>query len=111
MIITPFKAKTPEKRPHAPQTNSLEQTPWRVNPGKHRRCRSAINCLGRVTPPPARGRASETVMQVAVPLRDDRNVVRGALALVINPGPEFTRILSVARAGSRAKLMFSISTG
>jgi hypothetical protein len=42
---------------------------------------------------------SETLMQVAVPLRDDQGVVRGALALVINPDQEFTRILSVARAG------------
>jgi serine/threonine protein kinase len=38
-------------------------------------------------------------MQVAVPVRDEKGAVRGALALVINPDQEFTRILSVARAG------------
>jgi eukaryotic-like serine/threonine-protein kinase len=40
-----------------------------------------------------------TVMQVATPVKDTNGVVRGALALVINPEAEFTRILSVARLG------------
>jgi tRNA A-37 threonylcarbamoyl transferase component Bud32 len=38
-------------------------------------------------------------MQVAAPLKDTNGVTRGALALVINPDAEFTRILSVARSG------------
>jgi eukaryotic-like serine/threonine-protein kinase len=40
-----------------------------------------------------------TVMEVASPLRDTNGITRGALALIINPDAEFTRILSVARAG------------
>ena len=40
-----------------------------------------------------------TLMQVAIPLRDTNGTVRGALALVIDPEREFTRILSVARLG------------
>ena len=38
-------------------------------------------------------------MQVAAPLKDTNGVTRGALALIINPDAEFTRILSVARSG------------
>jgi serine/threonine protein kinase len=38
-------------------------------------------------------------MQVAAPVRDDSGAAQGALALVINPDAEFTRILSVARPG------------
>ena len=46
-----------------------------------------------------RGRRGNTsLMQVAAPLIED-GVVRGALALVINPTNEFSRILSVARTG------------
>jgi hypothetical protein len=38
-------------------------------------------------------------MQVAAPVRDAQGTVRGALALIINPEKEFSRILSVARSG------------
>ena len=38
-------------------------------------------------------------MQVAAPVRTDAGVVLGALALIINPDREFSRILSVARSG------------
>jgi len=38
-------------------------------------------------------------MQVAAPLLDNAVAVRGALALIIDPDREFTRILSVARSG------------
>ena len=44
-------------------------------------------------------RGDVTLMQVAAPLRDNDGVVRGALALIIDPDAEFTRILSVARSG------------
>jgi serine/threonine protein kinase len=39
------------------------------------------------------------LMQVAAPIRDDSGTIRGALALIIKPDAEFTRILSVARSG------------
>jgi serine/threonine protein kinase len=48
-------------------------------------------------PPPRRG--DLTLMQVAVPIRDDAGQIQGAFTLVIDPEREFTRILSVARSG------------
>ena len=39
------------------------------------------------------------IMQVAVPLKNKAGIVVGALALIIDPNAEFTRILSVARHG------------
>lgn len=48
-------------------------------------------------PPPRQG--DLTLMQVAVPIRDDTGQIQGAFALVIDPEREFTRILSVARSG------------
>ena len=52
--------------------------------------------LARAEPPPPR---DLTVMQVAAPIKDAAGQTRGALALIINPDAEFTRILSVARSG------------
>src|SRR5206468_6593794 len=45
-------------------------------------------------------RGDITLMQVAAPIRDTNGVVLGALALIIDPDMEFTRILSVARWGA-----------
>src|ERR1039458_5717373 len=54
-------------------------------------------------PPPANAgrprRGDITLMQVAAPVRDSANVIVGALALIIDPDKEFSRILSVARSG------------
>ena len=49
--------------------------------------------------PPGMPRGDLTLMQVAVPIRDDDGQLLGAFALVIDPEREFTRILSVARSG------------
>ena len=49
-------------------------------------------------------------MQVAAPLIED-GVVRGALALVINPTNEFSRILSVARTGDSGETYAFDQTG
>ena len=57
---------------------------------------------GFVRPAPREGRLRRgdvTMMQVAAPLRDNDDKIIGALALVINPDREFSRILSVARSG------------
>jgi eukaryotic-like serine/threonine-protein kinase len=93
IVITPFKVSLPEPmrggrggpgfgRPRGPRG---------FGPGPP---------LGG--PPPtnsvARPRAL-TIMQVAAPVKDTNGVTRGALALIINPDAEFTRILSVARSG------------
>jgi serine/threonine protein kinase len=56
-------------------------------------------------------RGDFTLMQVAAPLRDDNNVVCGALALVINPDDEFSRILSVARSGESGETYAFDQTG
>jgi hypothetical protein len=55
----------------------------------------------RNRPPPPNWRAYRgniTLMQVAAPVVQDE-IVHGALALIINPDDEFSRILSVARSG------------
>ncbi len=49
-------------------------------------------------------------MQVAAPLMEN-GVVRGALALVINPTNEFSRILSVARTGDSGETYAFDQTG
>ncbi len=47
-----------------------------------------------------RGRPRSGLMMVAVPVRDEAGVVRGALGMMFNPEFEFSRILSVARQGN-----------
>jgi hypothetical protein len=55
-------------------------------------------------------RGNSSLMQVAAPLTED-SVVRGALALVINPTNEFSRILSVARWGESGETYAFDQTG
>lgn len=95
IIITPFKVRPPEFLRRGGNRPSLEQRPPpnRFGPG-----RSNTNNLPppRGEPPPPRDLA---VMQVAAPIKDAAGESRGALALIINPDAEFTRILSVASSG------------
>lgn len=58
---------------------------------------------------PRRGDVS--LMQVAAPVRDTNSLVIGALALVINPDKEFSRILSVARSGDSGETYAFDQTG
>jgi hypothetical protein len=51
------------------------------------------------------------VMQVAAPVKDDTGTTRGALALIINPDEEFTRILSVATTGESGETFAFDSEG
>ncbi|HEX5398720.1 MAG TPA: protein kinase [Verrucomicrobiae bacterium] len=55
-------------------------------------------------------RGNSSLMQVAAPLSED-GVVRGALALVINPTNEFSRILSVYRTGNSGETYAFDQTG
>ena len=55
-------------------------------------------------------RGNASLMQVAAPLIED-GVVRGALALVINPTNEFSRILSIARTGDSGETYAFDQTG
>jgi eukaryotic-like serine/threonine-protein kinase len=56
-------------------------------------------------------RGDHTLMQVAAPVRANDGAVCGALALVINPDDEFSRILSVARAGESGETYAFDQTG
>jgi len=67
---------------------------------------------GRPATPAARGRRGDiTLMQVAAPVRDEHNAVCGALALIIDPNREFTRILSVAQPGKSGETYAFDQTG
>jgi serine/threonine protein kinase len=105
VLITPYKPEPPSGRrppPRAGVSGQLQsgrpfdnRTPFRPR---------GTNGFPRGGGPPfpegGRGRRGDfTLMQVAAPVRDDSSVVRGALALIINPDREFTRMLSVARSG------------
>jgi hypothetical protein len=58
-----------------------------------------------------RGRRGNTsLMQVAAPLTEN-GIVRGALALIIKPDQEFTKILSVARSGESGETYAFDQTG
>ena len=105
IIITPYRPEPPPGLRPPPRRPRTEQPPPFEPPG--------------VEPPPAppgengpRGRRSSTIpeaalrrrgdltlMQVAAPMHPSPGVVAGALALIINPDREFTRMLSVARSG------------
>jgi eukaryotic-like serine/threonine-protein kinase len=88
VLITPFKPELLEQR---------RQPGNRFSPPR-------TNALARFTgpPPPVNGRPRRgdvTLMQVAAPVRNLENHIVGALALIINPEKEFSRILSVAHSG------------
>ena len=109
ILITPFKVRPPEfprrpgNRPGNAQgpppgffgsrsfTNNPTPPPGFFGP-------DSTNNPARPggEPPPPR---DLTVMQVAAPIKDPAGQTRGALALIINPDAEFTRILSVAGSG------------
>jgi serine/threonine protein kinase len=95
VIITPFKPEFLQVR-RGPRAFAGQR------PGRSNR------------PPPSnagRGRRGNfTLMQVAAPLVQD-GTVRGALALVINPTNEFSRILSVARPGDSGETYAFDQTG
>ena len=56
-------------------------------------------------------RGDAALMQVAAPIRLPDDTICGALALVINPDNEFSRILSVARAGESGETYAFDQTG
>src|SRR5262249_15958455 len=101
VIITPFK---PRQRPMRPPPGREPDRPENMPPtvrerpplpvgSRVRGARAGLADTWRTR------RGDVTLMHVAAPVRDAAGVVQGALALVINPDTEFTRILSVARSG------------
>ena len=93
IIITPFKMQAPESAagPRGGRGWGGQRGPGRPGLGRPGGGAPSTNA-------PSAPRAL-TVMQVAAPLKDTDGVTHGALALIINPDAEFTRILSVARSG------------
>lgn len=74
---------------------------------------------GRFGPPRGPGgtnafggpRGQLNLMQVVAPVRDDAGTVVGALACVVRPEQEFTRVLSVARSGETGETFAFDVTG
>jgi len=58
-----------------------------------------------------RRRGDLTLMQVAAPVFNREDAIAGALALIIDPDNEFSRILSVARAGNSGETYAFDQTG
>jgi eukaryotic-like serine/threonine-protein kinase len=100
VIITPFKPELLQQR-RLVARNAFGQ--------------QRTNELRRLNRPPANGarprRGDITLMQVAAPVRDQDGVIVGALALIINPDKEFSRILSVARSGNSGETYAFDQTG
>jgi len=102
VLITPFKPELLMQR--RAQRNFREQ---RTND---------LHALPPDAPPPStnngqRRRGDLTLMQVAAPVRDAERRVIGALALLIDPDKEFSRILSVARSGDSGETYAFDQTG
>jgi serine/threonine protein kinase len=100
VIITPFKPELLTQRRTA--RNAFGQQ--RTNDLRRLNRFAAANA-GR----PRRG--DVTLMQVATPVRNPANNIVGALALIINPTNEFSRILSVARSGESGETYAFDQTG
>jgi len=104
VIITPFKPRRPGGNApgRGPRFERIPESPRPPDePPSFRAGRTNDFPAGGPSPADlARFRRGDlTLMQVAAPVRSDDGLIRGALALVINPDAEFTRILSVARSG------------
>lgn len=100
IIITPFKPDL-----------LIARRSGRNGPGP-----AHTNEFRRSGPPPApnggsRRRGDLTLMQVAAPVRNATGEIAGALALIINPDLEFSRILSVARSGASGETYAFDQTG
>jgi serine/threonine protein kinase len=108
VIITPFKPEPPGGRfaPRGQRGLSFTNRP----PFRQR----GTNDFQRGGPAANAGRGRRgdfTLMQVAAPVRDAQNFVRGALALVINPDREFTKVLSVSQSGKSGETYAFDQTG
>jgi serine/threonine protein kinase len=105
VVITPFKPKRPaDLGPRGgarrPRAGEFRRPFENAAPARDKDAASPPDGPRPQTAPMARFRRGDvTLMQVAAPVRDNNGVIVGALALVINPDAEFTRILSVARSG------------
>ncbi|MEI8288027.1 MAG: serine/threonine protein kinase [Verrucomicrobiota bacterium] len=103
VIITPFKPEL-----------LLQRRPLKPGPGLQG---TLADPRRNVHPLPARSgpgrgrRGDITMMQAAVPIRNAADKICGALALIINPDNEFSKILSVARTGGSGETYAFDQTG
>ena len=103
VIITPFKPEL-----------LLQRRALKFGPGL---LGTNADARRNVRPLPAkagagRGRRGDiTMMQVAAPIRNAADKICGALALIINPDNEFSKILSVARSGESGETYAFDQTG
>ena len=100
VLITPFKPELLEQR----RPSRIGFGPPRTNDFRPFN-RPPPNNFSR----PRRGDVS--LMQVAAPIHGDENRIIGALALIINPEKEFSRILSVAHSGESGETYAFDQTG
>ena len=99
VIITPFKPELLIQR------RAKKINPSQARPNAPRRL---IDAPAIATP---HRRGDMNLMQVATPVRDPAGHIMGALALIINPDQEFSRILSVARSGASGETYAFDQTG
>jgi hypothetical protein len=104
VLITPFKPEFPAGRRFPFRAGRTNENARGFAFGNRAPLRP------RATNDFPRRRGDFTLMQVAAPVRGE-GVVWGALALVINPDREFTRILSVARSGESGETYAFDQTG
>ncbi len=100
VIITPFKPDLLVQR----RSGWNAAGSWRANEGRRFNRPGEENASRR-------RRGDITLMQVAAPVRDAAGQVVGALALIINPDKEFSKILSVARSGTSGETYAFDQTG
>ena len=100
VIITPFKPEMLVQR----RAGRFPAGGFRTNDVR-RLNRPPLQNTGRAR------RGDVTLMQVAAPIHDAAKNVVGALALIINPDKEFSRILSVARSGDSGETYAFDQTG
>jgi hypothetical protein len=103
IVITPFKLRPqgPPRRFGSRPDNNPGPPPEGSRPPPQFR-----NFTNSPSPP-----RDFTVMQVAAPVKDAAGITRGALALIIDPDAEFTRILSVASTGDSGETFAFDSDG
>ena len=101
VIITPFKPEL-----------LWQKRPLKSGPGSQGTNANARRNVRLPQTKSGRGRRGDiTLMQVAAPIRRATDAVSGALALIINPDNEFSRILSVARSGESGETYAFDQTG
>jgi hypothetical protein len=113
LLITPFRPRIPDRlRPSFERGRDPGNNPaTRFRPLEGRRGPGFGSSADGPGNPEFRNPGDIMLMMVAAPIRDDNGIIRGALALVIDPEKEFSRILSVARFGQTGETYAFDSSG